>query len=289
MKKLGLFYLSGTGNTKAITELFAKYYEKHGYACELYAIDALRKGAYGTVAYTDFDAIGIGSPIYGSNAVPMVEDFAAGLPKTDQPKVAFIFLTGADFVAINHGASYKMRHLLKQRGYKLILDKIYPMGSNWCYKYDDDMVWQLYLANERKINLDVQTMVEGRSQIDKKRWFPALCALFGKSERWGAKILSKGFAVNEKCIDCGKCIRDCPTQNISKKKETFVFGNRCLLCMKCIYYCPVSAIHLRKYRFMAVEGGYRFEDIKRNPQLKGHFLTEKTKGYNKHFYKYVKE
>lgn len=289
MNQLGIFYLSGTGNTKAIAKLFSKYYQKHDFQCDTYAIDVLQKTNVSTVDCSAYDILAIGSPIYGSNAVPMVEAFAEHLPRTQVPKKAFIFLTGADFISINHGASYKLRSILEKKGYTLILDKIYPMGSNWCYKYDDEMAWQLYLANERKINLDVQTMVEGRSHVDKKKWFPALCAYLGKSEHWGAKILSKGFTVNDQCIDCGKCIRDCPTENIRKVGDKLNYDNRCLLCMKCMYYCPVNAIYLKKYKFMGVQGGYRFEDLMKNPHLKGDFLTKDTRGFNKHFYNYVKE
>jgi len=289
MKTIGIFYLSGTGNTKAIAELFEKEYKNHEYQCDVYSIEDIQKGRLPLVDYAKYDVIGVGSPIYGSNAVPLVETFVEKLPLAKASDQAFIFLTGADFISINKGASYKLRHILNQKGYQLVLDKIYPMGSNWFVKYEDEMAWQLYLANKRKIGQNVQKMLHGHIQVEAKGLFPSLCSFLGKSEHYGAKILSKGFAINDQCIDCGKCIKNCPTSNISKKNEKLIYGNHCLLCMKCMYYCPVDAIYLKRYKSMGVKNGYRFEDLMNNSDLKGDFLTSETKGYFKHFYTYTKD
>ncbi len=184
---MAFFYFSGTGNTKAIAELFEKEYKEHDCHCDVYSIEEIQKGRVPSVDYGKYDVIGVGSPIYGFNAVPLVETFVAQLPLANASQQAFIFLTGADFISINKGASYKLRHLFDQKGYQLIFDKIYPMGSNWFVKYEDEMSWQLYLANKCKIKQHVQNMLHGHIQIETKGLFPSLCAFLGKSEHYCAK------------------------------------------------------------------------------------------------------
>ena len=44
------------------------------------------------------------------------------------------------------------------------------------------------------------------------------------------------------CIDCGKCIRDCPEKAIGHDGGEYSFSNTCTVCFRCIHFCPVQAI-----------------------------------------------
>lgn len=59
-------------------------------------------------------------------------------------------------------------------------------------------------------------------------------------------VKAKAFHVNEKCISCGKCMKLCPLNNITLKKEKPVWGNSCTHCMACINYCPSKVIEYGK-------------------------------------------
>jgi MinD superfamily P-loop ATPase len=57
-------------------------------------------------------------------------------------------------------------------------------------------------------------------------------------------IYSKLFSSSENCIDCGKCLEECPQNNIfldSRKRPKW--GNNCELCFICEMVCPVQAIN----------------------------------------------
>jgi MauM/NapG family ferredoxin protein len=62
----------------------------------------------------------------------------------------------------------------------------------------------------------------------------ALLAIFGRSP-WLKRH------VDESCIDCGRCIRECPTAAISEAPEKTVHAE-CIVCLHCAKVCPVSAI-----------------------------------------------
>jgi ferredoxin len=59
-------------------------------------------------------------------------------------------------------------------------------------------------------------------------------------------VKSDKFLVNDKCIGCGKCMRDCPLNNIQLKDNRPVWGKQCTHCMACICKCPVEAIEYGK-------------------------------------------
>ena len=79
------------------------------------------------------------------------------------------------------------------------------------------------------------------------------------------KLTAKDFSATDKCIGCGKCVKECPLNNISLRDGKPVWGNECTHCMACICSCPVEAIeygnitqnkekyHFRKYSHVAKE------------------------------------
>ena len=54
------------------------------------------------------------------------------------------------------------------------------------------------------------------------------------------------FKVNDNCIQCGKCVNECPVENISMIDGKITFHNQCIQCLRCIHQCPAKAINLKK-------------------------------------------
>lgn len=83
--------------------------------------------------------------------------------------------------------------------------------------------------------------------------------LYTKKVSLGGKILSgpinsvfysilvkdKGFTVSDKCISCGKCVKNCPLNNIELVNKKPVWKGNCTHCMACIGCCPVRAIEYK--------------------------------------------
>jgi len=55
---------------------------------------------------------------------------------------------------------------------------------------------------------------------------------------------TKNFTVNENCVGCGKCARQCPLQaiEIQNKKPAWI-KKFCTLCFGCLHCCPKNAIN----------------------------------------------
>lgn len=72
---------------------------------------------------------------------------------------------------------------------------------------------------------------------------------------------TKNFTVNEKCIGCGKCARQCPLQAIEIQNKKPVWIKKfCTLCFGCLHSCPKNAINFNNQ----TEGRGQYK----NPRIK---------------------
>lgn len=136
-------------------------------------------------------------------------------------------------------------------------ERIFSISSNWVSKYDDGISKQLYAATARKVAIMCRKVAHDEKRILKTGIglkmlieiamfiIPRIISLVGKDSR-----------VNEACVHCGLCIKNCPVENIYEKDGKIKFRLSCNSCMRCVYSCPKSAINFRFLTFFLVPGGY---------------------------------
>ncbi len=59
-------------------------------------------------------------------------------------------------------------------------------------------------------------------------------------------VKAKGFIADDKCTNCGKCVKVCPLNNIEIKNNKPMWNKNCTHCLACISYCPTNAIEYGK-------------------------------------------
>lgn len=59
--------------------------------------------------------------------------------------------------------------------------------------------------------------------------------------------------VSSSCSGCGKCIRSCPVQAISRTDAKITDEGRCIHCMRCVKVCPQNARKLGFFVQLAVD------------------------------------
>ena len=102
-------------------------------------------------------------------------------------------------------------------------------------------------------------------------------------EHWGGRLIGRGYKVTDKCIKCQKCVRECPTHNITFENGKLKFGKNCLICTRCSFHCPANAIKIGILEGWKVNGVYNFNNPNDDYQ-KSHRNYCK-KAYKKYFEK----
>lgn len=57
---------------------------------------------------------------------------------------------------------------------------------------------------------------------------------------------------NKKCVNCGKCARECPTGAISTENPKKTDTEKCIICSRCIAVCPDNARHFGGLKYKTV-------------------------------------
>lgn len=284
---IGLFYFSGTGNTQVVAELLEKAFERHGADVTPERIEHVLRGKarFDPQAY---DLIGIGHPIHGFDMPRIVYDFVDALPPVEG-KRTFIFKTAGDFISVNNGASKSVIRHLGRKGYDVFYDRIICMPSNWALKYDDTFSKQLcHVAIAKAEHMAGEVLAGQTRELRINTLLKWIVKLVSRGEDLGARFFGRWLTVTDACTDCDRCIDNCPTGNIRRKDGKITFGYRCVFCMRCIYTCPQQAIVPRFGKFCVLKDGYDVRGIINDPSIEGDFVTEQTRGFYRHFLRYIR-
>lgn len=289
-QKTAICYFSGTGNTRMVSELLAKEIVKtQGNLTILRNIEEMLSEMKGPI-HMDADLIGIAYPIYGFGTPEIIKQFVDQLEPIKDRKV-FILMTGADFIRINHNATASIKRKLRLKGYDIIYERIIAMGSNWLMAYDDKMIRLLYQAAQRKVvhmNMELQNDI--RRNYEPNFAIRSVAPMINFcEEKMGAKIFGRFLRANDQCNRCGRCMKHCPSHNISFNNEQIKFGSKCYMCMRCIYSCPEKAIEAGAGQFVVLKKGYDIEKVINKTLREEPFIEANLVGYFKHFIAYLKD
>lgn len=243
---LPIFYFSGTGNTWWVAARLAEALAERGFDAEPLSIEQLTP-AQAAEAVARADVLGVGYPIYGSDAPLVMQAFLDHLPEAHHPTPALVFATQAIW---SGDGAYFMRRLFESKGYPIRWAVTFNMPCNVCL--DMGFLFNLFFSNLKAKPEDALKRVSqlaGRVAQDKP-WIKGRSTLLsmGWMQRipfrrtlsyWQSGILSVD---PELCNACGRCQRLCPVENITMVEGLPHFGAQCNLCLRCFNFCPQLAV-----------------------------------------------
>lgn len=267
-------YFSGTGNTKKVVDKYVEEFKNNG--CNV-TVQAVENDC--NEDFSSYDSIGIAYPIHAFNAPSIIVNFCKKMPKQATKKMLYIIKTSGEPLKINNISSTKIVRILRKKNYVLNNEYHYVMPYNMIFRHSNAMAYKMWTTASALIAIDCKEIINAKKVTLPHFPFPSLISRVMRIEHWGGRFNGKKYKVDSKCVKCGKCIRNCPTHNISiDKNGNFHFGNKCLMCMRCSFSCPVDAFHIGWFNNWKVNGSYNFND-KDNTEQKSH------KNYCKNSYK----
>ena len=253
MKKMCLYYFSGTGMTKYVVDKLVKGIEKHHISVDCFGIEKVGKQ---DIALSEYDALIIAYPTHSLNAPKIVANFAKRLPKTDNMNT-FIIHTCSLESAANRGSSNLLIKRLSNKGYLVLYNKLVEMPSNFVNKDTEKQVIRTLANANDSVALIAKDIVESKTHLTEGSLRSKILTFFARIEWLGAPIIGKFFYSKGGCTRCGKCAGNCPKKNIVVNKKSVGFKFSCGICMRCVYQCPKNAIGVRwPFRFVRFDEWY---------------------------------
>ena len=247
---------SGTGNTQKVVDAYVQAFSEQGNHADVHKIEA----AEFTFDLLAYDALGIAYPVHAFNAPSIVVDFVKKLPVSPQKKPLFIVKTSGEPLSINNVSSLLIRKILKRKHYILQNEYHYVMPYNMIFRHSDAMAYKMWHTASRLVPIDCAEIAAGKQVRLKRIFMGGFLAWIFRIEHWGGRFNGKKYKVRDTCLHCNKCVRDCPTHNITVKDGKFTFGNKCLMCTRCSFLCPADAIKIGWFEKWKVNGAYNFDN-----------------------------
>lgn len=234
-------YFSGTGNSRYALELFLKEYDNNSV---LFSIEDKNLIEH----INSYDEIVFSYPVQYSAVPKILSDFIHSNSSLWKGKKVFIIATMALFSGDGAGVLGRM---LKQYGATITgglhLQMPDSIADEKILKRSLKKNTELVENANRKIIKAVSDIKngnypkEGLGLLSRLAGFLSQRLWFGyRTEKYSDKLKINA----DKCIGCSKCVKICPTENISMKDSKAIGKDKCTMCYRCVNACPKQAITL---------------------------------------------
>ena len=250
--KIAIVYFSGTGNTEKVLKEFESFFKIQNNEVKMIKIES------GEYIPTDIDILIIGYPVHAFNAPKIVLDYFNNISFFKEGLPTYIVKTSGEGLTLNNGSSNKLTSILKNKGITIFNEYHYLMPYNIIFRHSDKMAYKMWKIVLELIPLDAKEILDKKRIVIKYSLGTKFVSNALRIEQPGAHIIGSGFEVNNNCIHCDLCEKNCPTKNIIIKNNKVYFKEKCMICMRCVFNCPKDAIKPGILNRWKVNGQYSF-------------------------------
>ena len=232
-------FFSGTGNSKAVAEMLAKQLRDS----VVPAMDVLRLNR--EYVLREGEALGFVFPVYSWGPPEVVLKLVDSLRLTAVPSYVYFICTCGDDTGKTADIFCKA---VAERGWRCAAGFSVVMPNTYVclpgFDVDSQDVEKRKIAGAARRVMDLAERIANREErfdchegtVPRLKSY-AIRPVFNKF-----LTNPKRFQVSAECVSCGKCIRVCPTRNITWKDGRPSWGDDCTMCLACYHHCPKHAI-----------------------------------------------
>lgn len=230
-----IIYFSATGNSKHVVREIAHIDEE---------IINIEDTDIKEIYLKEGERLGIVSPTHAGGLPYILKDYLEEL-KINYDKHPYTFYIGTCGGSTGY-SSKRVEGILKAKG--LELDASFDVVMPETFVLFTDVNDDLTIESENEIaNVSINEIKDlleenaAGSHLNKSIPKPIgsiIESIYGKFRS------TRPFNVNDECISCGICARDCPEEAIKMVDGKPVWVKpSCLLCLRCYHACPANAIN----------------------------------------------
>ena len=101
---------------------------------------------------------------------------------------------------------------------------------------------------DRKVDKFILQLLESKRCIIRKKWYTYFSFLIPQKTKDNfhaqyTKYVPEFYSQTDICIECMKCVNECPRDNI-RFDEYIKFDLNCDMCLHCVHHCPTQSIQI---------------------------------------------
>lgn len=280
--KVLLIYYTGTYNTRYLTDKVEAEFVRRGHEVDRVEINCDTP----VKDVSEYDLLGFGYPIYGFNSPLPFNRYTKKL-NVRAGQAFFIYKNSGETLAMNNASSRILLRRMQRKGAVLKGEYHFVMPYNIHFPFEKDFVREILDYDNKLLRIMMYRLEHGIVQrIESNLLYDAAAAAVGIQKAGGA-INSFLYRVDEeKCIQCGLCVKNCPEKNIRFEEGRVKFGHRCDMCMRCSFYCPQDAVRIGFLEGWRVNGDYGLRALDEAGPPEKPYITENSRGFYKCYIKY---
>lgn len=238
-----IFYFSACGNSKYVATRVASATDD-----EILSIDSCLNNHNLSFDLASIGRIGIVVPVYFLGLPNIVNEFLEKVNFKNSDNSYF-------YTIITYGTTTGAASQFVKKAFE---KKSIKINAAFCVKYPDTFVPLFNVSNKTAINKKVSKAEPKVNKIIEKilnkdtgnfiiNKIPYKSAVKQYQKQYKKNNNTNNFKVDDSCISCGLCEKQCPVAAIKLRDGKPVWiKSECVLCLGCLHRCPVAAIEFGK-------------------------------------------